>query len=293
LFGLLPKQHLESIGITGAARTNQIANMAFVDWADNTAISSKEPSLYWPEMSAHLSSERLKAHRYWHALPVGWEQLSYEDFLDKRRRLIARVVRDAFQTLRPTSPSVASRAAAATTTSELIAAGESINVEFKSSARWSSKGQVRDPKLEHVIVKTIAGFMNAEGGTLLIGVDDKGQVVGLEADYQTLGKQNRDGYEPFLAQLLDTNLSGAALAWLGSPSARSAARRSAGSTSLPARNRCSSGPSTAGSPPSLGPRRQQHPPAGRYRHGAVPARALGLRGLPADRAGRTTAGCVA
>jgi hypothetical protein len=53
--------------------------------------------------------------------------------------------------------------------------------------------------------------MNAEGGTLLIGVDDKGQVVGLEADYQTLGKRNRDGYELFLTQLLDTNLSGASL----------------------------------------------------------------------------------
>jgi hypothetical protein len=209
---LFPKQHLESIGITGATRTNQIANMAFVDWADNTAISSKAPSVYWPQMCARLSGERLKAHRYWHALPVGWEQLSYEDFLDKRRRLIARVVRDAFQTLLPASTSEATRVAAATSTSELIAAGESLNVEFKSSARWSYKGQVRDPKLEHVIVKTIAGLMNAEGGTLIIGVDDSGRVLGLEPDYRTLGKSNRDGYELFLTQLLDANLSGAALA---------------------------------------------------------------------------------
>jgi Schlafen, AlbA_2 len=208
---LFPKQYLDSTGITGAARTNQIANMAFVDWADNTAIAAKAPSLYWPEMCARLSGERLKAHRYWHALPLGWEQLRYEEFLHKRRRLIARVVRDGFQTLLPASLAAASRAAATTTTSELIAAGESLNVEFKSSARWSYKGQVRDPKLEHVIVKTIVGFMNAEGGTLLIGVDDKGQVVGLEADYQTLGKRNRDGYELFLTQLLDTNLSGASL----------------------------------------------------------------------------------
>jgi hypothetical protein len=209
---LFPKQHLESTGITGATRTNQIANMAFVDWADNTAISSKAPLVYWPEMCARLTGERLKAHRYWHALPVGWEQLSYEDFLDKRRRLIARVVRDAFQTLLPSSTAEATRFAAATSTGELIAAGESLNVEFKSSARWSYKGQVRDPKLEHVVVKTIAGLMNAEGGTLLIGVDDSGRVLGLEADYRTLGKPNRDGFELFLIQLLDVNLSGAALA---------------------------------------------------------------------------------
>jgi predicted HTH transcriptional regulator len=163
-------------------------------------------------MCARLSGERLKTHRYWHALPVGWEQLSYEDFLDKRRRLIARVVRDAFQTLLPASTSEATRVAAATSTSELIAAGESLNVEFKSSARWSYKGQVRDPRLEHVIVKTIAGLMNAEGGTLLIGVDDNGHVLGLEPDYLTLGKSSRDGYELFLTQLLDVHLSGAALA---------------------------------------------------------------------------------
>jgi Putative DNA-binding domain len=104
------------------------------------------------------------------------------------------------------------RVAAATSTTELIAAGESLNVEFKSSARWSYKGQVKDPKLEHVIVKTIAGLMNAEGGTLFIGVADNGKALGLEADYRTLGKPNRDGYELFLTQLLDANLSGAALA---------------------------------------------------------------------------------
>jgi hypothetical protein len=204
------------------------------------------------------------------------------------------VVRDAFQRLLPASTSDATRVAAATSTSELIAAGESLNVEFKSSARYSYKGQVRDPKLEHVIVKTIAGFMNAEGGTLLIGVDDKGQVVGLEADYQTLGKRNRDGYELFLTQLLDTNLSGASL-----PLARISFSQVDGQDVCLGRRRRQR---ATGLRPAhrrqaahrvLGPRRQQHPPAGRYRHGAVPARALGLRGLPADRADRTTAGCMA
>jgi hypothetical protein len=163
-------------------------------------------------MCARLGGERLKQHCYWHALPVGWEQLGYDEFLEKRRRLIARVVRDAFQTLYPASGSEAARVAAATRTHELIAAGESLNVEFKSSARWSYKGRVHDPKLEHVIVKTIAGLMNAEGGTLLIGVDDNGRVLGLDPDYRTLGKPNQDGYELFLTQLLDANLSGAALA---------------------------------------------------------------------------------
>lgn len=64
--------------------------------------------------------------------------------------------------------------------------------------------------MEHVIVKTVAGFMNAEGGTLLVGVADDGQVVGLENDYSVTHKGNRDGFELFLTQLVDANLSGPA-----------------------------------------------------------------------------------
>jgi predicted HTH transcriptional regulator len=58
--------------------------------------------------------------------------------------------------------------------------------------------------LEQVIVKTVAGFLNSDTrGTLIIGVDDAGQVVGLDQDYKTLGKkQDRDGYENWLTTLL-------------------------------------------------------------------------------------------
>jgi predicted HTH transcriptional regulator len=53
--------------------------------------------------------------------------------------------------------------------------------------------------------------MNAEGGTLLIGVSDEGAVLGLDADYATLGsKANRDGYELFLTQLFKNCVDGAA-----------------------------------------------------------------------------------
>ncbi|MYC43920.1 MAG: ATP-binding protein, partial [Acidimicrobiaceae bacterium] len=56
--------------------------------------------------------------------------------------------------------------------------------------------------------KAVCGFLNAEGGKLLIGVDDQGTVLGLDADMRTLGsKGNRDGYELFLRQHLDSTLS--------------------------------------------------------------------------------------
>jgi hypothetical protein len=205
---LFPKQHLEQLGIRGAARTNQVANMAFVDWSDNAAISAKPPETYWPTMSRRVDAARLKQQCYWHALPAGWEQLPYEDFLEKRRKLIAQVVRDGFQRLLPAGQTAVG--AGGLSISELIRDGESASVEFKSTARWNLKGNVKDARLEHVIVKTVAGFMNNEGGTLLIGVDDAGTPVGLESDYRTLQKPGRDGFELFLGDLFKANLSGPA-----------------------------------------------------------------------------------
>lgn len=82
---------------------------------------------------------------------------------------------------------------------KLIVAGESGRVEFKSSARWDYKQSNVNKELEKVIVKTVAAFLNSEGGTLLIGVADDGSILGLESDYRTFGsKQNADLYENWL-----------------------------------------------------------------------------------------------
>jgi predicted HTH transcriptional regulator len=85
----------------------------------------------------------------------------------------------------------------------LLQQGESAKLEFKSSARWDKRLNRLNHDLESVVVKTVCAFLNSEGGgTLLLGVDDSGTVVGLQEDYKTLKKQNRDGYENFLTTLL-------------------------------------------------------------------------------------------
>ena len=77
----------------------------------------------------------------------------------------------------------------------LIAQGESATLEFKSSFRWDLRENKVNRALEGVILKTLAGYMNGNGGTLLIGVADDGAVVGLDQDYKTLKKPDRDGFE--------------------------------------------------------------------------------------------------
>ena len=84
----------------------------------------------------------------------------------------------------------------------LIAQGESESVEFKSTARWDLKEGRKSPAIEQALVRTVAGFLNGSGGTLLIGVGDDGSVVGLGHDYATLKKPGRDGLALFLSDFL-------------------------------------------------------------------------------------------
>jgi hypothetical protein len=87
---------------------------------------------------------------------------------------------------------------------ELIAAGESRFLEFKSTARWNVKEGKGDKMMENVIIKTVAALLNSGGGDLLIGVQDDGNIFGIEDDLQLFSqdKRNRDAYENWLMTLL-------------------------------------------------------------------------------------------
>ena len=65
---------------------------------------------------------------------------------------------------------------------ELIKRGESKTLEFKSTLRWNLREDRKDNRMTHAALKTIAAFLNTEGGDLLIGVADDGSVVGIEKD---------------------------------------------------------------------------------------------------------------
>ncbi len=64
----------------------------------------------------------------------------------------------------------------------LINQGEGAAVEFKSTVRTNLKSGKRGKEIEFAWLKTVVAFMNSKGGTLLIGVDDDGRIIGLDAD---------------------------------------------------------------------------------------------------------------
>jgi membrane protein YdbS with pleckstrin-like domain len=77
----------------------------------------------------------------------------------------------------------------------LVAEGEGQYVEYKSSLLWDYHRQVVNKALYEPVMKNVAGFMNAAGGTLVIGIADDGTVLGLEPDYAAMKKPDADGFE--------------------------------------------------------------------------------------------------
>lgn len=104
----------------------------------------------------------------------------------------------------------------AVATVDLMAAGESKKVEFKSSATFDRETGRKNKDLEFAIAKTVAGFANSLGGTLLIGVNDSGEAVGLQDDYRLANqrRQDADGYENWLTSMLADALGRVATTYL-------------------------------------------------------------------------------
>jgi hypothetical protein len=88
----------------------------------------------------------------------------------------------------------------------LISQDEGQTLEMKSSFRWDFDLNKLNKDLTKVAAKTVAGFLNVQGGTLLIGVDDDHQVIGIDMDLTTLKRQDKDGFEQVLRAGLATYL---------------------------------------------------------------------------------------
>lgn len=179
-------------------QVNEIANIAFLTEAANLKIGASDPAKYLPEVKAKyptaLACQAIPEN------PSLWEISRYEDFLTERRQRLANAINDFMDQL------LAEEQPKAFTIGDYIAAGESEFVEFKGSLRWDYHQQAANKTLEKAIARTIAAFMNLKGGTLVVGVSDEGSVLGLEQDFNTLGRKDRDGWEQALRNVLNTFL---------------------------------------------------------------------------------------
>ncbi len=175
---LFPVAYLKKQGVSDQRQYNQIANFAIVEWGDNGEISDASPSEYVPRFEKRFDVNTISKMYQSHGLPHGWEAMAFEDFLKTRRSLMAETIRKAYDKLAGNSDGVP----ALISVGDLIAAGETGSVEFKSTLRTNLHTGQHDTRMESAVLKTIAGFLNSNGGNLIIGVADDGSNVGLASD---------------------------------------------------------------------------------------------------------------
>lgn len=180
---------------------NEVANRAFLTKPANQKIRAAKPGNYLP-LVQKLYPGALQAQ----SVPMDpelWEVENYQAFLVARSKLLAAQINAFLESLVP-ADAIINRDHIPV----LIVKGESNTLEFKSSLRWAVPQGGIEKALEKAAAKTVAGFLNAQGGTLLIGVADDGAILGLEGDYHSL--HDRDGFELHLRKII-SNAAGEAI----------------------------------------------------------------------------------
>ena len=158
---------------------NEVANRAFLTAETNISISNRYPEEYLPEVESRYPGAL--AHQFIPMDPALWKIDRYADFLEVRRDNIARKLNEFMNGLVSEPEPTKERSVA-----ELIELGEGPNLEFKSTLQWDVVQNQRNNGLRDSVVKTVAAFLNSEGGTLIIGVEDSGEIYGLERDLDML-----------------------------------------------------------------------------------------------------------
>jgi len=194
-----PKAYLKDKTVLNS---NSLVNITFVsDHLNKRKIGAKAPSIYIGDFQDENSdiNKALSSH-FIDLNGFGIDSDDYDTFLKSRAKCIYDELRKRIE-LSHSEP-------ANEEIEELILGGEGEKVEFKSTLRFDLRANAVNKKLEYVIAKTIAAFLNSEGGDLLIGVDDNQNALGLEKDFETLSKKNIDGFELLLVEVIKKYIGG-------------------------------------------------------------------------------------
>lgn len=177
---------------------NEIANRAFITSETNWELANRPPIEYLKEIQERYPGALEK--QLIPTEPELWELDRYEDFLAKRRDLIADSINKYMDTLLREMPPEELE------TLDDYLNGESAYIEYKLTARYDIRQKVVNEALRKPILKTIAGFMNSQGGVLLIGVADDCTIFGIDKDIETLKNHNLDEYQRFLYGIIASHI---------------------------------------------------------------------------------------
>ena len=181
------------------ALAQEITNRAILTSTENKSKSNKNTEIYLSEVK-ELFPNSLELQ----CIPEDenlWKVENYREFLLARRDLLAENLNDFLNNISVKEENIITEI----DLEEIIQSGEHSHLEFKSTLRWNLDKLTVDKKMEEVILKSISAFSNGDGGKLLIGVADDGEILGLEDDYNSLKEANKDYFEIHLRNLINNN----------------------------------------------------------------------------------------
>jgi len=214
---IFPKKWCADNGFA-AGVADSVVNKTAIDARTNKVIGGEAPSRYLAKLEARdgIDPTELDAMVRSHDIdPLLLRQDDFESFFNQRlERLVVQIEeamgkpanRSAGRDESPFASDAYDPELVATSIAALIEADESKVVEFKSTAQKNLHTGEKDPSIIWSALKTIAGFMNAHGGSLLLGVANDGSIVGVEEDYPYVKGADRDGWELWLTSVVSTSM---------------------------------------------------------------------------------------
>ena len=183
---------------------NSVLNRTLLDGSTNRDyIRNKKPADYLKKIIADQSitestlRKRLESHLISRKAYDCLVRDDFDGFVEARKARICEVLKRLIMPVQTTDQN---------DIGGLLHGRESKKLEYKSSMRWDMKLNRPNPALGETIAKELCAFMNTDGGDLLIGVDDDGNVVGLEKDYSTFHGKRSDGFSQHLTNLVNKHL---------------------------------------------------------------------------------------
>jgi hypothetical protein len=173
---------------------NEIANRAFLTADSNIPLSNTLPEVYLPEIESKYPGALVK--QFIPMQPDLWKVERYPEFLEARRHLIALKFNEYLKSLISKPIRVKEKSII-----EIISLGESTTLEFKSTLQWDVINHEKNKGLRKSALKTIAAFLNSEGGTLVIGVEDDKSIFGIDRDL-ALTENSEDKFLNLLSTLI-------------------------------------------------------------------------------------------
>jgi len=178
----------------------ELTNRALLTRDVNIAKSDTDPLTFLTQVKERFPNALEKQF-----IPMNdalWQMDRFEEFLSKRRGIITEAINDFIKNFLLAQHDQQDEV----NISQLISQGENAKLEFKSTFRWDIRNGQVNKQMEKSVLKTVAAFLNSDGGQLVIGVEDNGEVYGLQSDFETLGKQNADGFENHFNMVFNTVL---------------------------------------------------------------------------------------